>query len=107
MLLIDRLNKHFYYLLKKNLLVDDCGGVEGYKNIEKLEWSEKEASEGKLIKIKTFPRDYKVKLFRVIVSTDKTEYVATNDTSQYSTNATKDKCNIRWKVGRLRNFIEG
>ncbi len=58
MLWIDSLNKHFYCPLKKNRLVDDSGGVEEYKNIEKLEWSETDAKEGKLVKIKKFPRDH-------------------------------------------------
>jgi hypothetical protein len=34
---------------------------------------------GKLIKIRGFPRDKKVKLLRVTVSSHRTEFVATND----------------------------
>lgn len=106
MLQIDSLGKHFYCPLKKNRLVDDSGGVEKYKNIEKLEWNEKELNEGKLIKIKKFPGGYKVKLFRVIVSTNKTEYVATNDMSQCSADATKDKCGIRWKIEEFHRELK-
>ncbi len=106
MLMIDNLGKLFYCPLKRNRLVDDSGGIEKYKNIEKLEWSEIEAEEGKLIKIKKFPKDYKVKLFRVIVSTDKTEYVATNDISQCSTDATRDKCSIRWKIEEFHRELK-
>jgi len=106
MLLIERFHKYFYCPLKKNRLVDDSSGVEDYKNIEKLEWNEIELKEGKLIKIKKFPRDYKVKLFRVVVSTDKTEYVATNNISQCSTDATKDKCGICWKIEEFRRELK-
>ncbi|CEG14040.1 transposase (fragment) [groundwater metagenome] len=106
MLLIDSINKRFYCPLKKNRLVDDSGGVDKYKNIEKLGWSEIEKKEGKLVKIKKFPGDYKVKLFRVIVSKDKTEYIATNDISQCSTNATKDKCGIRWKIEEFHRELK-
>jgi hypothetical protein len=37
----------------------------------------------------------KVKLFRVIVSTDKTEYVVTNDLTQDSTDDTQQVCAVR------------
>jgi hypothetical protein len=65
-------------------LVDDSGGNEKYKPIEQLSWSSEERQQGKLIKIKNFPKDKKVKLFRVTVSTDRTDYIVTNDLSQNS-----------------------
>lgn len=67
---IDNLGKYYYCPLKKNRLVDDTGGREEYKRIESLNWSLSELEQGKIIKIKTFPKDKKVKLFRVTVSTD-------------------------------------
>ncbi len=85
MLYIDSLDKIYYCPLKTNRLVDDTFGKEKYKNIESLEWSNEELECGKIIKIKAFPTDKKVKLFRVTVSTDRTDYVATNDLSQSST----------------------
>ncbi len=67
---IDKQGKIYYCPLKKNRLVDDTGGRETYKSISSLEWNESEQKMGKIIKIKAFPKDQKVKLFRVIVSTD-------------------------------------
>ena len=55
-------------------------------NIKKIKWDNEELEDGKIIKIKGFPGKMKVKLFRVNVSTDRTDYVATNDLSQSSTN---------------------
>ena len=52
----------------------------------------------KLEKIKAFPAKKKVKLFRVTISTDRTDYVATNDLSQSSTNVAQQVCKIRWKI---------
>jgi hypothetical protein len=92
---IDKLGKYYYCPLKKNRLVDDTGGVEKYKQIENLSWSKIELKQGKVIKIKTFPQDKKVKLFRVTVSTDRTEYIATNDLTQDSTDAVQQVCDIR------------
>jgi hypothetical protein len=61
---------------------------------------------GKIIKIKTFPQNKKVKLFRVIVSTDKTEYIATNDFTQNSTDDTQQVCAIRWKIEQFHRELK-
>jgi hypothetical protein len=49
------------------------------------------------LKFEVFRAYKKVKLFRVTVSTNRTEFVATNDDSQASTDAVQDVCGIRWK----------
>ena len=59
MFLIEDLGKIYYCPLKKNRLVDDTGGKEKYKFLEKMEWKESEILQGKLIKIKGFPGDKK------------------------------------------------
>ena len=102
MAMIDNLGKIYYCLLKKNRLVDDTKGVEKYKKLETVQWTESEVKSGKLIKIKNFPADKKIKLFRVTVSTNRTEYVATNDLTQNDT--TDVKKNVA-SVGKLKNFI--
>jgi hypothetical protein len=66
----NKLGKIYYCPLKKNRRVDDLGGLAQYKPVESLTWTPTELEQGKIIKIKTFPQDKKVKLFWVIVSTD-------------------------------------
>jgi len=39
-----------------------------------------------------------VKLFRVTVSTDRTDYIVTNDLSQNSTDEVQEANAVRWKV---------
>jgi len=95
MFLIEDLGKIYYCPLKKNRLVDDTGGIEKYKSLEKMEGKESELEQGKLIKIKGFPREKKVKLFRVTVSANRTEYVATNDLNQNSITGVKRVCKER------------
>src|SRR4028118_1259125 len=95
---IDKLGKIYYCPLKKNRLVDDSEGKEDYKSVEFLSWTPNELKSGKIIKIKTFPKFKKVKLFRVIVSTNKTEYVATNDLTQLETNDVQKVCAVRRKI---------
>jgi predicted HAD superfamily phosphohydrolase len=71
---IDNLGKIYYSQLKKNQFVDDTQGQEDYKSVESLSGTLSEVESGKVIKVKTFPKFKKVKLFRVLVSTNKTEY---------------------------------
>jgi hypothetical protein len=103
---IDKLGKYYYCPLKKNRLVDDTGGTEEYKPIESLNWSQRELEQGKIIKIKVFPKEKKVKLFRVLVSTDKTEFVATNDLTQNSTEVVQEVCKLRWKIEEFHRELK-
>jgi DDE superfamily endonuclease len=106
MLYIDSLNKIYFCPLKENRLVDDTMGKEKYKNIESLEWSDEELKCGKIIKIKSFPAEKKVKLFRVTVSTDRTDYVATNDLSQSSTDVVQQVCKYGGKIEEFHREIK-
>lgn len=101
------LGKLYYCPLKTNRLVDDSGGSELYKRIVKLNWTATEAQIGKLIKVRGFPKDKKVKLFRVIVSTDSlAEYVVTNDLAQDSTDDTQKVCAVRWKIEQFHREVK-
>lgn len=105
-LLIETLKKIYYCPLKKNRLVDDSGGKEKYKPIENLCWTDTELSCGKIIKINEFPKDHKVKLFRVTVSTNRIEHVVTNDMTQNSTEATQEECGVRWKIEQFHRELK-
>jgi hypothetical protein len=65
---------------------------------DELSWSEHEQQHGKPIHIKDFPKGHRVKLFRLVLSTERTEHVATNDLAQDDTQATQEVCGWRWKV---------
>jgi len=58
------------------------------------------------LKIKGFPNAYKVKLFRVAVSTHRTDWVVTNDLSQDSLDATQEACGMRWKIEQFHREIK-
>jgi hypothetical protein len=95
---IDQLEKLYYCPLKTNRRVDDSGGAVPYMRVDELVWSDEDLQQGKLVKLRGFPKDKKVKLFRVTVSTNRTEFVATNDLSQADTDVVQDVCGIRWKI---------
>ncbi|MBW4669765.1 MAG: transposase [Cyanomargarita calcarea GSE-NOS-MK-12-04C] len=103
---IDNLDKYYYCPLKRNRLVDDTAGQKNYQAIEALNWSQTELDKGKIIKIKSFSKDKKVKLFRVIVSTDKTEFIVTNDLPQDSTDVVQQVCSIRWKIEEFHRELK-
>jgi len=98
MLYIEQLGKTYYCPLKDNRQVDDAGGATPYQRVDSLAWSESERQQGKVIKVKGFPKDHKVKLFRVVLSTQRTDYVVTNDLTQDDTYAAQYACGIRWKI---------
>jgi hypothetical protein len=101
MLCIEGLHKVYYCPIKDNRQVDDSGGSRPYRRMDALEWSADELAHGKTIKIKGFPKEHKVRCFRVEVSTHRTDWVVTNDPAQDSTEATQQACGFRWKIEQL------
>lgn len=101
MLCIESLQKSYYCPLKDNRQVDDASGKQPYQRVDSLSWTADELAHGKRIKIKGFPKEHKVQLFRVVVSTHRTDYVVTNDLAQESTEATQEACGFRWKIEQL------
>ncbi len=101
MLFIESLQKVYYCPLKDNRQVDDSQGNQAYRRVDALQWSASECTNGKPVKIKGFPQDHKVQLFRVAVSTHRTDYVVTNDRTQDSTKVTQEACGFRWKIEQL------
>lgn len=98
MLHIERLPKVYYCPLKDNRQVDETGGERGYQRVDSLSWTDDELQHGKTLHIKDFPKGHQVKLFRLVLSTKRTDYIATNDMAQDSTRATQEVCGLRWKI---------
>ena len=99
MLLIEGMAKKYYCPLKSNRQVDDSGGKHPYQRVDRLDWSQEELKRGKLIKIKGFPKEHKVKLLRVVVHSRRTEWIVTNDLlSQDSVHEAQKVRGVRWKI---------
>jgi len=103
---IDQLQKVYYCPLKTNRRVDDSGGTAPYQRVDELVWSVQQLQQGKSIKIRGFPSHKKVKLFRVTVSTNRTDFVVTNDNTQAATDAVTDVCSIRWKIEEFHRELK-
>lgn len=100
LLYIESLQKTYYVPLKSNRLVDDSQGSTPYQRIDTLQWTHAEQLCGKRLKLHKFPKDHKVKVFRV-ASSQRTDYVATNDLSQSDVSVVRQVCGVRWKVERF------
>jgi hypothetical protein len=106
MLEIEAAEKVYYCPLKANRLVDDSGGQQPYQSVESLEWTPKEEQKGKRIKIHGFPKEHKVKLFRVVVSPHRTEYLVTNDTSRKTLQDAHTVGALRWKIEEVHREVK-
>ena len=91
-------HKIFYCPLKSNRLVDDSGGERPYEPIGCLAWSDQDVAQGKTVKVKTMPKDSKLKRFRVLVSTHRTDYLVTNELAQDDTAAAETESGVRWTI---------
>jgi hypothetical protein len=95
---IDRLGKVYDCPLKANRHVDDSGGTRPSQRVHSLEGTADALAHGKTIKIKDFPKASTMKLFRVVLSTQRTDSVVTNDGAPDDTSATRQVCGWRWKM---------
>jgi hypothetical protein len=98
MLHIERLDKVYYCPLKDNRQVDETGGERGYQRVHSLVWTETEQQQGNFVHLKTLPTGHQVKLSRLVLSAKRTDFIATNDVTQDSTQDTQEVCALRWKI---------
>ena len=97
LLYIESLDKTYYCPLKSNRLVDDSNGSKPYQRIDALHSTKAEETLGKRVKLNKFPKNHKVKVFRV-ASSRRTDYVVTNDLSQSDVCVVRQVCGVRWKI---------
>ena len=91
--LIDE-QKLFYCPIKANRKIDDTQGQQ----VQEAFWTQHHVVEGKTIKLHKMPMDTYFKLFRVLVTPTRTDYIITNDLTQQNTDAAEKESNIRWMV---------
>ena len=101
MVFIASLQKSSDYPLQDNRQVDDARGKQPYQRVDSLSWTADALAHGKRIKIKGFPKEHNVQLFRVVVSTHRTDDVVTNDLAQESPEATQEACGFHWQIAPL------
>jgi len=103
---IDHADKLYYCPIRKNRKVDDSDGKEKLRPVSELDWSEEELQCGKTVTVSKFAKDYRQKLFRVVISSDRTDFVLTNDLTQDSTDDVRKVHAIRWKIEEFHREIK-
>lgn len=106
MLFIHHLGKIFYCPIKKNRTVRLANSSEPYKKITDITWDDLQLAQGQLIQIKGMPSKIPVKVFSVSISTNRTDYVVTNDLEQCCADDTKKICAIRWYVEQFHRELK-
>ena len=106
MLMIADLDKLYYCPIKSNRQVNDQDIRIPYRPVKDLTWSEQEDTEGKRVKLKGFPKDYRLRLFRMPVSPDRTDFIVTNDKTRLSVDAVRKTCAVRWKIEQLHRELK-
>ena len=95
---IEKLEKFYYCPIKRNRKVDATDGQQTHQRVEHLSWDATETKHGKLIHLKDFPKGHRVKLFRLVLSTQRTDYIVTNDLDQDSAQAAQEQRSLCWKI---------
>jgi Transposase DDE domain len=97
MRLVEALGKVYYCPLKSNRRIDESDGQRPYQRLDELSWNDHE-QHGKLVHLKDFPKGHRVRLFRLVFSSERTDYVVTNDLAQDDAQVAQDACALRWKI---------
>lgn len=106
MLLANDHQKKFYCPMRKNRLAKSWDTNEKHQPIRDLQWADDEIHHGKMIRLKGMPEHLMMKMFSVAVSSNRTDCVVTNDTSQHCSDDTKKICAIRLFVKQFYREIK-
>lgn len=77
-----------------------------YKAVSKLTFSDEEINHGVEIHIKGFAKDKHVHLFKFTVSTNRVDYVVTNNKTQKSSKAAQDEFGFRLVIESMHREIK-
>jgi hypothetical protein len=106
MLQIHAANKIFFCPLKTNRLVCDEPETKEHHPLCQLRWTDAQAQQGKRVHLHNFPRGFYLSLFRLALSTERTEYVVTNATTQLTTTDAQKACAVRWKIEQAHRELK-
>ena len=98
LLFIEQLGKVYYCPVRENRLVSLHRDDKCYQRVDALLWSQEELRSGRRVHLRDFPAGHQVKLFRLTLSTGRTDYIVTNDLAQEWTPATQEVWGWRPKI---------
>jgi hypothetical protein len=78
------------YLLFDDVVLDKRHSRKA--RLVRRQWSDEEPEAGKTIHLKKMPKGHRMKLFPLALSTERTDYVITNDLTQVNSDVAKQHC---------------
>lgn len=106
MTIIHKLKKIFYCAVKSNRLVSRVDQKYSYEPSSELQFSDVEKRHGIRIHLNKAQKDFHMQMFRIVVSTHRTEYVVTNDLSQQDAEAVQKEYGFRWVIETLHRELK-
>ncbi|MBT8348543.1 MAG: transposase [Sulfurovum sp.] len=103
---IDSLNKIYYAPLKTNRNVTKVGSGKKYQHVSSLTMNDEEKKNGTLIHVKVFPQNMDVTLFQFTISTNRVDYIVTNDKFQKTAQTVQDAYSMRWVIESMHREIK-
>jgi hypothetical protein len=103
---IDRLGKIFYCAVKSNRLASPVDQKYDYKAVKDFDWSKERQKAGVRIHFKRWPQFKHLQLFRIEVSSNRTDYIVTNDLAQLDANAAQKEYGIRFTIEQLHRELK-
>ena len=92
---IDSLNEIDYAPLKANRNVSKVNSNEKYQHVSTLSMADYKKKNRTLIHVKEFPKDMNATLFQFTISTNRVDYIITNDKIQNTTQTVQDAYSMR------------
>jgi hypothetical protein len=98
---IESLGKLFYCPVRCNRQVS-LSPEQGYQRADSLD----ECEPGHLVHLKGMPKGHSMKLFRLALSSERTDYVVTNDVARSTSVVAREECGVRWKIEQFHREVK-
>ncbi len=103
---VDSLGKQYYVPIKFNRNITKISCCKAYNVVSKLQFLDREVEQRVEIHVKEFAKDKDVILFKLTVSADRVDYIATNDKTQNSSKGAQNESSFRWVVESVHRKIK-
>ena len=103
---VDSLGKIYYAPIKSNRNLTRVDSNYKYQPVSSLDFSEDELVNGIEVHLNNFAKGKHVQLFKITVSTNRVDYIVTNDKSQRSSDAAQKESGNRWVIECMHREVK-
>ena len=103
---VDSLGKIYYAPIKSNRNLKRVAVNSKYQAVSDIKFSDEELKNGIEVHIKNFAKAKHVQLFKITVSTNRVDYIVTNDKSQNSAEAAQQESGFRWVIECMHREVK-